>query len=227
MNATSNSNFENRFPSFFPPLDRSARMISLRPVHRLPVGRSVLRRNPIPSRQNAFSRFYSTTPSSSTLHPPGTSAESPVRLAIVGGGLGGLSSAFYFLRNLNPVIRKRVEVVIFEKDRERTGGWCRSVRIDSRDKGDGFESGGSGKGTGEGRERVFETGPRSIRPVGLAGWLTVEMVSTSPSLSSLEISLKPLKGQYDRTQSDHLDLPTPNDTQIFSFGQKSLCFLSR
>lgn len=25
-------------------------------------------------------------------------------------------------------------------------------------------------------ELVFETGPRSIRPVGLPGWLTVEMV---------------------------------------------------
>lgn len=26
------------------------------------------------------------------------------------------------------------------------------------------------------KELVFETGPRSIRPVGLQGWLTIEMV---------------------------------------------------
>lgn len=101
-------------------------------------------------------------------------------LAIVGGGLSGLSSAFYFLRALSPELRKCTRVVIFERE-ERTGGWCKSINI-NEDR-DGAQSGAQEVGEVSGkrapRELVFETGPRSIRSVGLQGWLTVELVSSS------------------------------------------------
>jgi oxygen-dependent protoporphyrinogen oxidase len=111
-------------------------------------------------------------------------------LAIVGGGLSGLSSAFYFLRNLSPAVRKNTRVIIFEKQK-RTGGWCQSIAIPvakagsdklakEEEMGSKFEeikSEGVIMKERKDAELVFETGPRSIRPVGLPGWLTVEMVS--------------------------------------------------
>lgn len=121
-------------------------------------------------RRHRQSRLYST--SGSPAPPPQHT------LAIIGGGLSGLSSAFYFLRALSPSARRAAKVVIFEKD-ERVGGWCRSVNIASKpdvkelDHEDGVKAKARGASR---RELVFETGPRSIRPVGLSGWLTVEMV---------------------------------------------------
>ena len=148
----------------------------LRPLRSIPRQRSAYERSHR-SPQFAFFRFNSTSGVS-----PATPLSSPHRatpkhrLAIVGGGLGGLSSAFYFLQNLSPRLRETVEVVIFEKDDKRTGGWCRSVIVNS-ERGEKLVTETGGKG--EGKEVVFETGPRSIRPVGLSGWLTVEMVRFS------------------------------------------------
>lgn len=75
--------------------------------------------------------------------------------AILGGGLSGLCSAYFLARSL-PATHK---IVLLEKSK-RFGGWIQTVR-----KGqDGID---------------FETGPRSIRPVGLAGLLTLQVVSRS------------------------------------------------
>lgn len=95
---------------------------------------------------------------------------SPVQtLAILGGGLSGLSTAHYFLRKLSPALRDRTRIVIIEQQ-DRVGGWCRAVRVqDGRRLGENEKPNGSDL-------LVFETGPRSIRPVGLLGWLTIEMV---------------------------------------------------
>lgn len=155
-------------------------MLSLRPLRsHAPRQRSAYARPPYSPHFASF-RFNSTRTAHPQSNGPVTQSEVPkVKLAIVGGGLGGLSSAFYFLRNLSPRLREGVEVVIFEKDHKRTGGWCRSVRVDSEGKETGTKSVEAGGATGEEKEVVFETGPRSIRPVGLSGWLTVEMVSLS------------------------------------------------
>jgi hypothetical protein len=97
----------------------------------------------------------------SFLHTP---SSQPLTLAIVGGGLSGLSSAYYFIQTLTPALRKACKVVVFEKQ-GRTGGWCRSLDVPLQE--------------GEKGNMVFETGPRSIRPAGLQGWLTLEMVRPS------------------------------------------------
>lgn len=105
----------------------------------------------------------------------------PISLAIVGGGLSGLSAAFYYLRALSPEARSLAKVVIFEKEK-RVGGWCRSIDITSDkdvaalDRSKGTDAAAKGHAS---QKLIFETGPRSIRPVGLSGWLTVEMVSNN------------------------------------------------
>ena len=72
--------------------------------------------------------------------------------AILGGGLSGLSTAYYLSRALPPSHK----IVLLEKSK-RFGGWIHTFR---------HESGIS-----------FEAGPRSVRPVGLQGLLTLDLVS--------------------------------------------------
>ena len=71
--------------------------------------------------------------------------------AILGGGLSGLSTAFYLSKAL-PASHK---IIILEKSK-RFGGWIQTSK---------HENGIS-----------FEAGPRSIRPVGLQGLLTLDLV---------------------------------------------------
>lgn len=71
--------------------------------------------------------------------------------AILGGGLSGLSLAYY-LAKACPADK----ILLIEKSK-RLGGWIQSVS------------------TPEGIS--FESGPRSIRPVGLSGLLTLDLVS--------------------------------------------------
>ena len=112
-----------------------------------------------------FTRFLTSSTSDSN-------SSSPTTLAVIGGGLSGLSSAVYFLRNLTPEARKVTKVVVFEKQK-RIGGWCNAARLV---KGERVEHDKSLLGTKD-VTIVFETGPRSIRPVGLQGWTTIELVS--------------------------------------------------
>lgn len=74
-----------------------------------------------------------------------------MRVAVIGGGISGLSAAWGLLRSSGPV-----EVVIYEAS-PRVGGWIRS----GRSKGGG----------------VFEFGPRSLRATGPAARCAMEVVS--------------------------------------------------
>lgn len=91
-------------------------------------------------------------------------------LVVIGGGLSGLSTAYYFLKALTPLAQQHTKIIVLEKQ-DRTGGWCNSTSIDLGDKKSLVKVKGEDKS-----ELVFESGPRSIRPVGLIGWLTIEMV---------------------------------------------------
>lgn len=70
--------------------------------------------------------------------------------AILGGGIGGLSAAYYALEN-----PKIAPLIIYEAS-DRVGGWMKSCRSQ----------------TGA----VFEKGPRTIRPKGPAGQNTLKMI---------------------------------------------------
>jgi len=71
-------------------------------------------------------------------------------VAILGGGISGLSTAYYIRKKFGDSVRP----IIIERT-ERCGGWVRSVRKD---------------------DIYFETGPRTIRPAGLPGLNTLDMV---------------------------------------------------
>ena len=77
---------------------------------------------------------------------------------ILGGGLSGLCSAFYLSRQ-----GAKRKIVLLEKS-DRFGGWVRSCTASSLSN-DARE-----------REVEFEAGPRSVRPVGLPGLLTLDLV---------------------------------------------------
>ena len=72
-------------------------------------------------------------------------------IGILGGGITGLSAAYYIRKKFGQALR----VVIFEKS-DRVGGWIKTVH----------RQGGI----------YYETGPRSFRPVGLTGLNTLDFV---------------------------------------------------
>jgi protoporphyrinogen/coproporphyrinogen III oxidase len=74
-----------------------------------------------------------------------TSSDDPKRIAVLGGGIAGLSSA-YFLKKEFP----QCKITIFEA-REQTGGWIKSMRANLPP-----ESGHKGN-------VLFELGPRTLR----------------------------------------------------------------
>lgn len=131
-------------------------------------------------------RYASTTTTTipSSIEPPKNT------LVVLGGGLSGLASAYYFIKALSPIVKQQTKIIILEKQ-DRTGGWCHSVpkllAVTGANKDNSIVAGEKDikKETLDSIEKssskslVFETGPRSIRPVGLQGWLTVEMVSFS------------------------------------------------
>ncbi|KAJ8670684.1 hypothetical protein QAD02_001943 [Eretmocerus hayati] len=70
--------------------------------------------------------------------------------AILGGGISGLSAAYYCLEN------PKLESIILYEASNRLGGWIKSIT--------------SASGV------IFEKGPRTIRPTGPAGENTLELV---------------------------------------------------
>ena len=75
-------------------------------------------------------------------------------IAVVGGGITGLVTAFYLAKGL-----PSTTVTIFNATQE-LGGWLQSKSVDV--------------GTGN---VVFEQGPRTLRPAPISGWVTLDLVS--------------------------------------------------
>lgn len=73
-------------------------------------------------------------------------------IAVVGGGISGLSTAYYLMKHGGTKLQK----VLLLEATDHLGGWIKSTRFPD--------------GT------VYEQGPRSIRPVGEAGKNTLAMV---------------------------------------------------
>ena len=96
-----------------------------------------------------FRNRYSTT---SPSHLEFT-AQSNRDVAVLGGGITGLASAFY-LSSTAP----DTKVTLYESG-PRLGGWLHSTSVDV----------GNGK-------VVFEQGPRNLRPSMPNGWLTLDLV---------------------------------------------------
>jgi hypothetical protein len=90
---------------------------------------------------------------------PGSAANTPRSIAILGGGITGLSAAHYLAREL-PTIK----ITIYDSS-DRLGGWLQSRRFD----------------VGNGNV-LFESGPRTLRPNTIPGMATAELVNPIESL---------------------------------------------
>ncbi len=92
-------------------------------------------------------RHYGTTPSASC-----TKHDIP-SIAVLGGGITGLASAYFLSRNL-----PKAKITLFEAS-SRLGGWLHSQSVD----------------IGNGNV-VFEQGPRNLRPTVPNGLVTLNLV---------------------------------------------------
>lgn len=75
-----------------------------------------------------------------------------MKVAVLGGGISGLSCAYYLLK----YGADKLSQVILVEASKRVGGW-----IDTRKFDDGV---------------IFEVGPKSIRPFGIVGMNTLSLV---------------------------------------------------
>lgn len=73
--------------------------------------------------------------------------------AILGGGLGGLSTGYYLLKN-NVISNNNLKLFLLEATNS-CGGWIKSIRT---------------------KDYIFEQGPRTIRPKGVTGLNTLNMI---------------------------------------------------
>ncbi|KAH8676845.1 hypothetical protein BGZ60DRAFT_483701 [Tricladium varicosporioides] len=111
-------------------------------------------------------------------------------IAILGGGVTGLASAYYLAREL-----PNTNITIYEGS-GRVGGWLRSKRFDVK-----------------GGQILFEQGPRTLRPEGsVAGLTTLELVSDLKLKDQLIVSYKDSDAARNRFiyYPDHLvKMPGP------------------
>ncbi|CAG9795366.1 unnamed protein product [Diatraea saccharalis] len=73
--------------------------------------------------------------------------------AILGGGLGGLSTGYYLLKN-NIINNNNLKLFLLEAT-NFCGGWIKSIKT---------------------KDYIFEQGPRTIRPKGIVGLNTLNMI---------------------------------------------------
>lgn len=92
-------------------------------------------------------RHYATASFTSDTNPE------PPSIAVLGGGITGLASAYFLSRDF-----PTAKITLFEAS-SRLGGWLHSTSVDI----------GSGK-------VVFEQGPRNLRPTVPNGVVTLELV---------------------------------------------------
>ncbi|XP_075971248.1 protoporphyrinogen oxidase [Anticarsia gemmatalis] len=89
--------------------------------------------------------------------------------AILGGGLGGLSTGYYLLKN-NLKSNNNLKLFLLEAT-NYCGGWIKSIRT---------------------KDYVFEQGPRTIRPKGVTGLNTLNMIEDL----GLSEHLAPIKSDH-------------------------------
>lgn len=108
----------------------------------------------IPSKLSRYRTVYQRQ-SQHQNHGSAKPEDAITNVAVVGGGISGLASAYFLSRRL-----PRVKITLFERS-SRLGGWLHSEKVDVT----------NGK-------ILFEQGPRSIRPNTLGAKVTLGLVRT-------------------------------------------------
>lgn len=132
-----------------------------------------------------------TTAPFSSSSPPRFISERPSKIGILGAGLAGLTSAYY-LSNRLP---SSTQIVVWEKQ-PRFGGWVQSSKFKDARTGTHF---------------IFEAGPRSVRPKGLAGLIGLKLIRDLKLLDSVIIIPKDhpsAQNRYIYTQDGLQKLPS-------------------
>ncbi|KAI8826849.1 uncharacterized protein EV422DRAFT_552259 [Fimicolochytrium jonesii] len=118
------------------------------------------------------------------------------RIVILGAGISGLSAAWYLARYAGAAAATRalppLKITVVEKQ-PRVGGWVQTLR-NNGDDGD-----------------VFELGPRTLRPVGVPGATTLEMVhklNLQPHLLTTSKTSPAALNRYIYAQNSLHHLPT-------------------
>ncbi|KAL9597368.1 MAG: hypothetical protein Q9219_005177 [cf. Caloplaca sp. 3 TL-2023] len=127
----------------------------------------------------------------------GASHPDATNVAVLGGGITGLASAYYLSQQL-----PHSQITVFEGS-PRLGGWLRSDQVDV----------GSGK-------VLFEQGPRNLRPTYPNGWVTLDLVQSLGLEDQVLMTSKESVAAQNRFIyfPDHLvRLPGPGASLISSF----------
>ncbi|EPT02148.1 hypothetical protein FOMPIDRAFT_1144080 [Fomitopsis schrenkii] len=106
----------------------------------------------------------------------------PQHVAILGGGLTGLSSAFHLARRF-----PKARISLLEKQ-NRLGGWVRSERVDVTVP--------SAEGAPQSAHVRLEGGPRTLRPNGLAVLELVNLLKLTPSLLTVPRTAPAARNRY-------------------------------
>ncbi|KAL8841943.1 MAG: hypothetical protein Q9170_000723 [Blastenia crenularia] len=116
-------------------------------------------------------------------------------VAVLGGGITGLASAYYLAKQV-----PEAQITLFEGT-SRLGGWLRSEKVDV----------GNGK-------VIFEQGPRTLRPTRPNGWITLDLAQSLGLENQILMTSKESVAAQNRFIyfPDHLvRLPGPG-TSLFS-----------
>ncbi|KAI9490913.1 protoporphyrinogen oxidase [Zychaea mexicana] len=130
-------------------------------------------------------------------------------VAVLGGGISGLSAAYYLAR-LSP---RATQITLIEGS-DRVGGWIRSRRVEP-----GFHASCPKTSANRNAKSVlFESGPRSLRPVGTSGAVVLELtrdLGLAESLVSVPKTDPSAKNRYIYFDGSINTLPSSLSSLLF------------
>ncbi|KAI0367399.1 Protoporphyrinogen oxidase [Pilatotrama ljubarskyi] len=105
----------------------------------------------------------------------------PRSVAIIGGGLSGLSAAFYISRRFPAHTGTRIALV---ERSPRLGGWVRSERVRVKDR------------YGRQADVLLESGPRTLRPTSKAIMELIHLLDLTPALLTVSRSAPAARNRF-------------------------------